>query len=564
MSSDNILHKEIITPYHRVNKTSYSMYDQGILHFEKAEELYALRGWKGKGVRHNRKRLCDRTYLLYDEDEAVYYVNYQSQRIITILHGHNFTVHGPRGWHQPGLISRLDAFLPCPVTANAGVLYCGRNRVRSGDSHHVSLHSAFDRPYWYWNRYSTGVDSAIKTPLVLRELLDRMLAGYFYNYFSAYSQVPYTQLRDHHLTLNFRTQSGAGCNVKDSFLINESDGSAIHSVDKEGHWMRCAYGKKAQPVSVIMQALAYLMEYRFNVRFDSPTTDMQPWKAPEFLRTFEGLPEFPGFRRNSWRDRAGSNPYVEQIILFTTARSAVSELITLFYAGHSDRFFKHRVSAQQIARTQNRNRPIETHGLDKIRGVPFGNSSQEMDPFTWGANNTEALDNGTPIHVSGADFAENYNMYFPRTILFSILDFLVKTEGYSKDWLDSVCEKAFTMPDVLSNFDGTQSPLEAGHPETPSDAHDILLDSRFAPLYTLLRKFFLDRFSKLSTGIDKRDFELAWATSDYYYAARGYMNSDGNRERSHIKPHTFIRDGISPAPSINDPRYLGAAEQSTT
>jgi hypothetical protein len=422
--------------------------------------------------------------------------------------------------------------------------------VVTGD-HQISLHDAYAQPYYYWRNAATSVDAAVKTPLVIRELFERILAGYFYNYFSAYSQVPYTTLKlTPKLNLNFRTQAHAGTNVTDSFLT-DGNSSILRTVDEDGRWMQHAYdADKPQPVSVIMQALAYLMEYRFNITPDSmPNFETSPWKYPEYLRTFENHKEFPGYTRNAWRHRAGNHPYKDQIVLFNTARAALGDLMQLMYHGHSDKHFTHRAAIPALATPEN-------HDPNRLRALPYGSSVDELDPFSYHNNSSGVLANGANVHISFDTWMQLHNSYFPRTILFSILEYYARTKQYSKAWMDSVCENAFTQPSETSTFGGTQSPLEAGHPETPSDAHDILVASRFAPLYVIMRKFFLDRFAKLSHCINLRDFELSWSQADYYYAARGYLNANTDHRNIQILPHTSIREGIAPAPSLNDPRTI--------
>jgi hypothetical protein len=530
------------------------MYDHDIIHFDKAEQIYASRGWRSKGERYDRKRLCDGTHLYYDEDSAVYYIQYQGDRIITILRNHGFLLHRPRGWCAPGLMYRLNAFLPAQLTAHRGTLYCGKTMV-TGD-HQISLHDAYSQPYYYWRNASCAIDASVKTPLVIRELFERILAGYFYNYFSAYSQVAYKTIKlTPKLNLNFRTQNNAGTNVTDSFLTDENS-SICRTVDEEGWWMQHAYDSdKPQPVSVIMQALAYLMEYRFNVTPDSMLhLDAEsPWKYPEYLRTFEHHKEFPGYTRNAWRHRAGNNPYKDQIVLFNTARAALGDLMQLMYHGHSDKYFTHRAAIPALTSPNN-------HDPNRFRAIPYGSSVDELDPFTYHPNSDGVLANGAKVHMNFDTWMQEHNSYFPRTILFSILDYYARTKQYPKAWLDSVCERAFTQPSESSTFGGVQNPLETGHPETPPDAHDILVASRFAPLYVIMRKFFLDRFAKLSHCIKLRDFELAWGAADYYYAARGYLSPSANNRNVGVLPHTSIRDGISPAPSLNDPRYMTPEE----
>ena len=524
------------------------MYSHGIIHFAKAEALYESRGWVSKGRRCSSKKLCDATYLYFDEDASNYFIEYDGARIITIHRGHTFTLHKPTGWNYPGRTYRLNAFLPANITAHRGSLYVGREVLTS--DRQITVHDEYKQPYRYsWHSHQQ-LDHHIKTPQVRRELFTRVLTGYLYNYFSAYSQVSLTEFKtDPKLHLNFRTQDGSGCNVTDSRGLVTKDG-VLDTVDPAGLWLNAA-ASRGFVNTAPMQALAYLMRYRFDAPdYDSdnkliPHTKHDSWKFPSFLKTFEEKKNFPASGNGrSWRTEIPPM-YLRQGALFEASRNALNDLLGLMYNAHSDVMFKNRSF-------ENRDNQQRGANSNQIRVVPYGALSYERsctNRWGYGEAHSDQTKDGVAAYMTYAEWSENYNCYFPRTIVLSILSYYVRSGDFTQEYADSILEKAFTLKRE-PKWGEEVNPIDAGAPETPADAHEVLLESRFSAVYYLVRKFFMDRYHRLQPAFTVCGFESGYTNADYFYARRGQATNERNQSINH--PHTLARQGLSPSPGLNN------------
>ena len=174
--------------------SSYGIWNHGIIHYEKAEKLYALRGWgAGKGNRLRGKKLCDCTYLNYNEEDKTYFITYGGTKILTVLPNFRWIVHPHRNsWGATiGLRTRVNCFAPVNLFSHNYQLYAGSKKRPLDEDLVVDIYDHFHHPETWWNsnNYHAHYGRAQKPQLFAKvnRAFSQVLDSYLLMYFSSWS-----------------------------------------------------------------------------------------------------------------------------------------------------------------------------------------------------------------------------------------------------------------------------------------------------------------------------------------------------------------------------------------
>ena len=515
------IHSPIQTSFDRVHK-GYCLYEHGVIHFSKAETLYDTRGWVRKNQRRVTKKLCAATYLGFDAENFSYFIEYQGTKIISILPNYQWILHPPAGgtyrsWGPLGLGYRLNTFLPANIYLYQGWLYAGSKDRRVTADLAVTLHDEFrHRNQWHGAEnhsysYEQGHQRPSTSYAVKREYFSRLLNSYLYQYFSTYSDTSWRSFSTSKtLKLELAAQEYSGFYMTDRLLLDKEKN--ICKLDAHGNWLHATTITNPSTSSgsaVTMQALAYLFKYSFVPPHPEDLETNDPWKFPKFLEDWSGQSKFVygmspyGY----WNRNRFYAQYKPHYSLFMSSRSALTHICSLFKSGsHSSYFAQRRSDLNTTAdsnstHTQSRFNNHSLHGLssfsirDAIRRLPYTHIEDGGVEYV-GDDSKNSW--GLLKHIPANTWNGSINAYYPRILLVAIMDYYKDKGILDSAYIDYLCTSCFDgstkqhqRKNILPDTDNT--PI-IGLPITPDNPEAALISSRFAPVYTLLYNFLMDRF----------------------------------------------------------------------
>jgi hypothetical protein len=518
------IHSPIKTSFDRVHK-GYCLYEHGVIHFSKAETLYDTRGWVRKNQRCATKKLCADTYLGFDAENFSYFIKYQGTKIISILPNYQWILHPPSYcWGQLGLGFRLNTFLPANIYLYQGSLYAGSKDRRVTADLAVNLHDEFrHRNQWhgaenYSYSYGQGHQRPSAAYAVKREYFSRLLNSYLYQYFSTYSDTSWRSFSTSKtLKLALVAQEHSGFDMTDRLLLDKEKN--ICKLDAHGNWLHATTTTNPSTSSgsaVTMQALAYLFKYSFVPPSPKDWETNDPWKFPKFLEDWSGQSKFiaGGSPYGYWNRNKFAAQYKPHYSLFMSSRSALAHICSLFKSGSHSSYFAQRRSdlnttaSDNPSHTQRRynnhtNRGLTTFSIrDAIRMLPYTHNEDDEDQYE-GDNAKNSW--GALKYIHANKWSGSINAYYPRILLVAIMDYYKDKGILDSAYIDYLCTSCFDgstkqhqRKNILPDTDNT--PI-IGLPITPDNPEAALISSRFAPVYTLLYNFFMDRFPYIVPAI---------------------------------------------------------------